>query len=284
MAWPPMEASFRAMPHGGSRLWLWHTPPEGVARRGAMLYAHPFAEEMNKSRRMAALAARELAADGWCVLQPDLAGCGESSGSLEDARVDTWLHDLEQAALALRAQQPGGPLWLWGLRAGALWSCALASRLAHEAHLLLWQPAIQGKALLQQFLRLKAASQLAEGHAKPVMDALRADLAAGRPVDIAGYRLGAALAAGLEAATLGPPRLEPGQTRRMVWIEVAAAGAELSASPATRAAWPKWQQAGWQVDGLAVAGPAFWQTTEIEDAPALVQATVSALRGAPVTA
>ncbi len=283
MAWPPLEASFRPMPHGGSRLWLWHTPPEGVVRRGAVLYAHPWAEEMNKSRRMAALAARELAADGWCVLQPDLAGCGESSGSLEDASVEIWLSDLELAAQALRAQQPGGPLWLWGLRAGALWTCALAGRLAQEAHLLLWQPATQGKALLQQFLRLKAASQLADGQAKPVMDALRADLAAGRPVDVAGYRLGAALASGLEAATLAPPRLEPSQERRVVWIELSA-GTEPAASPAARTAWPKWQQAGWHVNGLAVAGPTFWQTTEIEDAPALVQATVSALRGAPVLA
>jgi exosortase A-associated hydrolase 2 len=283
MAWPPLEASFRPMPHGGHRLWLWHTPPEGVVHRGAVLYTHPWAEEMNKSRRMAALASRELAADGWCVLQPDLAGCGESSGSLEDASVDTWLSDLEHAAQALRARQPDGPLWLWGLRAGALWSCGLASRLAHEAQLLLWQPATLGKTLLQQFLRLRAAAQLADGQAKAVMDALRADLAAGRSIDVAGYRLGAALANGLEAATLAPPRLEPGQQRRVVWIELSA-GAEPAASPAARAAWPKWQQAGWHVDGRAVSGPAFWQTTEIEDAPALIQATVAALRGAPAPA
>lgn len=279
MAWPPLEASFRPMPHGGSRLWLWHTPPEGVARRGAVLYTHPWAEEMNKSRRMAALMSRELAADGWCVLQPDLAGCGDSSGSLEDCGIETWLSDLEHAAQALRAQQPDGPLWLWGLRAGALWNCMLVSRLAHEAHLLMWQPGTQGKALLQQFLRLKAASQLAEGQAKPVMDSLRADLASGRSVNVAGYRLGAALASDLESASLTPPQLPLGQERRVVWIELAA-GAEPTASPAARTAWPRWKQAGWQVDGLAVGGPAFWQTTEIEDAPALVVATMAALRGA----
>src|SRR5258705_9769402 len=55
-------------------------PSNGVEPRGSVLYLPPFAEEMNKSRRMAALQARAFARIGWNVLQMDLFGCGDSSG------------------------------------------------------------------------------------------------------------------------------------------------------------------------------------------------------------
>lgn len=278
---PPLQASLRPMPHGGQRLWLLHEPPAGVPVRGSVLYVHPWAEEMNKSRRMAALAARALADDGWTVLQPDLAGCGDSSGELAEIHVDDWLADLAEAAAELQRRQPDGPLWLWGLRSGALWCAALAARLPRRPHLLLWQPVQQGKALLQQFLRLKAAAQLADGGGKGVVEGLRARLAQGDAVEVAGYVIGAGLARGLEQATLAPPDLAEGQTPapRLVWLEVSPAD-EPALSPAAQAALPRWQQAGWLAESAAVRGPMFWQTTEIEDAPALVPATVSALRAA----
>lgn len=47
--------------------------------RGSIVYIHPFAEEMNKSRRMAALQARALTLAGFAVLQLDLIGCGDEA-------------------------------------------------------------------------------------------------------------------------------------------------------------------------------------------------------------
>jgi len=67
----------------GERFCIFH--PAAGALRGAVLYLHPFAEEMNKSRRMAALQSRMLAARGIAVLQIDLFGCGDSSGDFGDA-------------------------------------------------------------------------------------------------------------------------------------------------------------------------------------------------------
>ena len=55
-----------------ARFALYHAPQQPC--RGALLYLHPFAEEMNKARRMAALQARRLAAEGWGVLQLDFHG------------------------------------------------------------------------------------------------------------------------------------------------------------------------------------------------------------------
>lgn len=274
---PPLDAFFQPALDGGQRLYLHHTPPEGVPLKGAVLYAHPWAEEMNKSRRMAALASRALAADGWAVLQIDLLGCGDSSGNFGDATWEAWVDDITRAAHWLQARHTGAPLWLWGLRSGALLATAAAPRIGGPLNLLFWQPALQGKALLQQFLRLKAAAQLADGGGKAILDAARADLAAGRPVEVAGYRLPAALAQSLEAATLAPP-IPEAQPGRLVWLEVSVQ-VEPTLAPAAQAAWPRWQAAGWQVQGHAVQGPAFWQTTEIEDAPALLAATVAALQG-----
>ena len=106
---PPMDAFFQPAPGGGQRLYLHHTPRAGQTPLGAVLYIHPWAEEMNKSRRMAALGSRALAAQGWAVLQVDLLGCGDSSGDFGDATWEAWLDDVTQAAQWLRARHPGAP-------------------------------------------------------------------------------------------------------------------------------------------------------------------------------
>lgn len=273
MALPPLQAFFQTARDGRPRLYLHHTPPPGVPLHGAVVYVHPWAEEMNKSRRMAALASRALAAEGWAVLQVDLLGCGDSGGDFADARWPAWVQDVTDAAQWLAERHPGAPLWLWGLRAGALLAAQAREQISPPPDLLLWQPVQQGRMALQQFLRLKAAAQLADGGGKAIMDAVRQDLAQGRAVDVAGYTLAAELAQALEAAQLAPPPAQPG---RLVWLEVAS-GPEPALGPAAAAALSRWQAAGWAVQSAAVAGPAFWQTTEIEDAPALVAATAAAM-------
>lgn len=266
-----MEPFFLAVA-GGQRLCIHHPPAR--APRAALLYVHPWAEEMNKSRRMVALQARALAAQGFAVLQVDLHGCGDSSGELVDASWSGWLDDLAAALQWLR-QRHDAPLWLWGLRSGALLAAQAAARLDTAYGLLLWQPAASGKALLQQFLRLKAAASLQGGAAKATLDAARAALAAGGSVEVAGYTLGAAVAQGLEAATLAlPPAV-----RQVLWLEVTTRQPP-ALLPASEALVQAWQAAGHAVHAQAVAGPAFWQTQEIEDAPELLAATLAALQQA----
>lgn len=278
---PALDAFLHPAAGGGQRLYLHHTPPAGRAVRGTLVYVHPWAEEMNKSRRMAALAARALAADGWAVLQVDLLGCGDSSGDFGEATWDAWVDDVAVAARWMRQQHPGLPSWLWGLRSGALVCTAAARSLGGDTHLLFWQPVLQGRQMLQQFLRVKAATLLAQGGGKALLEAARADLDAGRSVQVAGYDLGAALARGLEAATLVPPDADTSAAagRQMVWVELGSLK-EPTLSPAAQATLPRWSAGGWKVTALAVNGPPFWQTVEIETAPALITATCDALRAA----
>lgn len=250
-------------------------PPASPAALGLVLYVHPFAEEMNKSRRMAALQARALARAGYGVLQMDLHGCGDSSGDFVDASWSSWVDDVVDAARWLKAQAQG-PLWLWGLRSGCLVALDAARRLGEPCNCLFWQPAPSGKQLLQQFLRLKQAAEMLTGQARGIAETLRRELAAGRAVDVAGYRLPAALAAGLEQATLQPPAV----CDRLEWLELSMRP-DATLSPAAAHALAAWQQAGARVRSHLVTGPAFWQTVEIEEAPALLTATLTALHEPP---
>src|SRR6218665_1849852 len=208
-----------ATPAAGQRLCILH-PAQTATLRGRVVYVHPFAEEMNKSRRMAALGARALAQNGFSVLQIDLLGCGDSSGDFGDADWKTWVADVVQAEQWLRgrdARHAAAPLWLWGLRAGCLLAADAAAQIDVPGNFLFWQPSTAGKLLLAQFLRLKLASELQSGQSKAVMQALRLHMERGETVEIAGYRLAAGLAAGLETARLVPPGQSGG---RLEWLEV----------------------------------------------------------------
>ena len=274
-----------ARAQSGHRFCLFHLPPlqqQGGSVRGLVVYIHPFAEEMNKSRRMAALQARALSKAGYAVLQMDLLGCGDSSGDFGDATWQSWVDDVIQACHWLDSQadlqgQDGrkAPLWLWGLRAGCLLAVEAASQFKEPCNFLFWQPPSAGKPLLQQFLRLKLAGDLLGGQAKGVMEHMRSQLADGLPVEIAGYSLSAALAAGLERAALLPPS-NASHGRRVEWLELSTRE-DSGLSPASTKTLAQWQQADVAVRSHMVTGPAFWQTSEIEEAPALVAATLEAL-------
>jgi exosortase A-associated hydrolase 2 len=269
------EAFF--MPAGGGargqRLCVYHRP-HGAAARGAIVYIHPFAEEMNKSRRMAALQSRAFARAGYAVLQIDLLGCGDSSGDFGEATWDDWVADVLEAAGWL-LERHAGPLMLWGVRCGGLIASDAAHRIDTPCDLLLWQPPASGKTLLTQFLRLRIAAEMLDGQANGTVEKLRSQLVAGQAVEIAGYRLAPALAGSLDRAILVPPP----PPSRVTWLEISTR-AEATLLPASAATVERWRQTGVGVDAQVVPGPAFWSATEMEEAPLLIDATtLAALAG-----
>lgn len=269
-----MQAFFLDSSDGGQRFCV-HHEALGSEKRGQLLYLHPFAEEMNKSRRMAALQARAFAAAGFDVLQIDLLGCGDSSGDFGDASWQAWLDDVLLGCSWLQARPDPAPLWLWGLRAGSLLAIDALRRLDGPANLLLQQPPASGKPLLQQFLRLKIAGEMIDGASKGLMGEMRDSLSRGDRVEIAGYSLSAALASGLEAGTTQPPKETV--SGRIIWLELNSHSRK-EWTPVATQAHQRWRDAGWHVSAEAVTGPAFWQTNEIEEAPALTEAALRLLR------
>jgi len=257
----------------GNRFCICHGPAHGGTGRG-IVYAHPFGEEMNKSRRMAALQARRLAAAGYTVLQIDLFGCGDSSGDFVDARWEIWKRDL-QIAIDWLKSRVHGPLGLWGLRLGA----TLAADVARDANLgieqlLLWQPSLNGEQFLTQFLRLRlAAEMLADGAAQSGVRELRGTLAGGTPLAIAGYDLHPRLAAEIDALRLADLLPAAG---RVHCLEVSAT-TEPKLSPASQRAMDAWRAKGLDVRATAVKGEPFWSTIEIAECEALLSATERSL-------
>jgi len=266
----PLEAFY--LPTASGRLFcLLHSPDKEAPVRGGVIYVHPFAEEMNKSRRMAALQARAMAEAGYAVLQVDLLGCGDSAGDFADATWDVWVENLVDAGSWLR-NRTGTQIWWWGLRVGGLLAAAAAGRIGQPCRMLLWQPVLLGKHYLQQFLRLKVAGELLGGGAKGTMERVKEQLTSGMSVEIAGYLLSPALARGLDAAELVVPEV----VQRLEMMEISANEAA-EVSPAVRARLEKLRAVGVDGRATAVVGPAFWQTTEIEECPGLIAASLRVL-------
>ncbi len=243
---------------------------------------------MNKSRRMAALQSRALAAAGFSVLQIDLHGCGDSSGDFGDASWDDWVNDVIQAVAWLTARDEAhanAPLWLWGLRAGCLIATQAAASLVEPANFCFWQPATSGKLVLQQFMRLKLAADMLSGKSKGLMDEMKQALAQGQSVEIAGYLLSPSLAQGLEQAVLIPASNagEGIAACRAGWFELSTQE-DAEITPVAQQSLSKWQAFGYATQHQVIQGPSFWQTQEIEDAPALIEATCNALLSARVAA
>lgn len=278
------EAFFLPVDDGrtGQRFCLFH-PAQGSTLLASVLYIHPLADEMNKSRRMAALQGRALAQAGYAVLQLDMLGCGDSSGDFGDATWQAWVDDVIHGCRWL-GERNSAPLWLWGLRAGCLLATEAARQITTPSNFIFWAPTTSGKTQWQQFMRLKSAGDMLAGGAKGVTEGLRQQLAAGASVEIAGYAVAPGLAKGMEQALLTPPqqpRQHPTQAQpRMEWLEMSTRE-DAALSPVAQKTLESWEQSGYAVRNHIVQGPSFWQTTEIEDAPALLGATVAAI--APAT-
>ena len=278
----PFHPQFLALADSESsrRFAVLHWPAEPRVPLGLVVHAPAFGEEMNKSRRMVALQSRALAEDGLAVLVIDPLGCGDSPGDFGDASWDAWVQDITDALAWMRREfarrhpvcnEP--PRVLWGLRAGALLAAAAAERTPGPCALLLWQPSTAGRTVLQQFLRLLSAADLMTGKTQGAAAAAKAELAAGRVQEVAGYRLSPRLAFGLETASL-----KPAASPSDLWAIELSTRTGATPSPALLDALRRWQRAGWQTHAEVVNGPAFWQTTELEDAPELLAATRAAMR------
>lgn len=273
MSNPPAEPFFLdASP--GKRFCLYHPPAENISANQALIYLHPFAEEMNKSRRMAALQARAFAAAGLGVLQIDLYGCGDSEGDFGEAAWEIWKGDVACARQWL-IRKGFESVHFWGLRLGALLALDYAANEEagiDPAKFVLWQPVVNGKSFLTQFLRLKLVSGLMADDAAKVsgVQIFREKLAAGESLEIAGYMLSPAMAAAIDALRLSQLIV---RNSGIYWFEITPdTGRGLS--PAGVAVVETWNRSGVRPEVMCIPGLPFWATQEISECPELLTATV----------
>jgi exosortase A-associated hydrolase 2 len=247
-----------------------------MASRGCVLVVPPFAEEMNKSRRMIALLAARLAESEFSTVVPDLYGTGDSGGDFVDADWSTWRDDLTRVVRWTEASCAPVKAVL-GIRLG----CALACDAQFLASLpglertVFWQPALDGSRYLTQFLRLRIAAAMANGSKESIAD-LRQALAQAGHLEISGYRLSAQLVADLDA--LKSPEALPVALGSVAWLELVRDPAQPPTAAITRFL-DSSRAAGIDMFVQAYAGEPFWSTTEVVTHEALLEMTLATISG-----
>lgn len=267
------ECSIRGhfLEHRGRKLFCLLLEPVSVKAHSAILFLPPFAEEMNKSRRIVACQARELAAAGHRVMLLDPTGCGDAGGDFHDASWQVWVQDANFAVDYL-VGLGAVPLSLWGLRLGALLACDLSQTRQDVHTLMLWQPVLNGEQQIDQFLRLRAVASAMNNTASFDRKALWNELRAGRSLEVAGYELSSAMA--LEAAKVRLTDLRP--TCRLVhWLEIGVTP-QGNLSPPSESVISHWLLQGVQVARQYVQGDPFWRVIDAVINPSLQHSTTEA--------
>lgn len=262
--------------------------PLFVLRRGpasgtrCVLVVPPFADEMNKCRRMVTLLAMQLAQRGIVTVVPDLYGTGDSGGDFVDAGWALWQDDL--ARTARWCEDAIGPVTgLLGIRLGCALACegSVLAAVPTLSRTVFWQPVLDGSRHMAQFMRLRVAASMAVDVKESIAD-LRAGLTAAGEIEISGYRISRGLVAEIEAVR-EPPVL-PAQLGAVDWFELVREIGQ-PVSPASARLIQATTASGLRVDGHAIAGDPYWAATEIVTNDELVAKTCDSLLHAepPVT-
>lgn len=255
---------------GGSLFATLTRPADRNNCTKAILYIHPFGEEMNKSRRTVALQARALGEMGYAVLTVDLPGCGDSYGDLGAVSWNQWIDELE-GCLSWLKRQTDSPVCLWGLRMGALLAAEIAANHKEDVErLILWQPVVEGRSIVSGFLRMSlAAALLRTNSQQETVAELRSQLASGSSVEIAGYQLSGSLSNSIEMQSLA----NYGYANHAVdWIEVSKLEKEKTAITSSRVI-DIWNERGAKVRSHIAVGDSFWNTVEISECTGLIELT-----------
>lgn len=259
----------------GHVLLIYTHPVKVFSKQRDIIYIHPLADEMNKSRRMAALQTHAFSRAGFGVLQIDLYGCGDSSGDFFQARWHLWKENITSSVNWLLEKRKSY-VSLWGLRLGSLliadW--AKSSDLPIEAFIF-WQPILNGRIAMNQLLRLAAASSMLGKNGKSSKE-IRDILSQGKTVEIGGYEFHPDLVAAIEEQSLEDWR--PPKEAWAIWNEVS-----INDPPEITFSGKKiidmFQSDGCRVKASSVSGHPFWNSIEIVTVQELITSTTNAVTG-----
>jgi uncharacterized protein len=271
------------LPTSSGGLYALHLPHAGPTLRGTLLWLQPFAEEANCARRHIVAAAHECQAQGYASLLIDPFGTGESEGDLGEATWEIWRSNVIEAADWLRKRQAAlqaAPLWLVGVRAGALLGASVVAEVL-PAGIVSWQPVAAGRAVLDGFLRMKLASEWAvaeSANAADILGRLREQLNTGAAVEVAGYTLPAALAQNVEKQALA---WDKGKCGRVACLEFRSrhdGESERGHSPAIERLCESWREQGMRIASAVTETPPFWMLYEAPLTPGLGDKTLGLIR------
>lgn len=246
--------------------------------RSCVLVVPPFAEEMNKCRRMVTEVGLGLAGQGVATVVPDLYGTGDSAGDFADATWEAWQGDIKRT-MEWSAERGCPVSGILAIRLG----CALAAAVQSSGDAtplmrsVLWQPVFDGGRYLSQFLRLRLAANMVGGEKESLAE-LRAKLISGSVLQVAGYGLSGRLASELDAVVT-PARL-PRSLGDVVWMEIVRDSGSALPEPSMCLVRNTSREDG-QVQVQGHVGEPFWMSTEIVVHREIVTETINFLAGSP---
>ncbi len=255
-----ISPGFLDSPQG--RIFVIHRFPRFSRARQGVLLVPPFAEEMNRSRRMLTLLAEALAGKGCHVVMPDLFGTGDSEGGFSEASWSGWLEQLACCVHNMKSAYAIESYSLVALRAGALLAADYMKCCANNPEkLLLWQPVIDGAAYLSQFLRLRLTSGMLSGEKeRDTASSLKQRLESGGEIEVAGYALTSAISRGLTSASLN--NIPYGAFPSTCWVDcVANEGQEPSL--AVRKLVQSLREHDVDISYITSVGAPFWGSADI---------------------
>ena len=267
----PAEAFFQNAATG-QRFCLYYPPANLATCRGGIIYIAAFAEEMNKARRMAAIQARSLAACGYGVLVIDLYGCGDSSGELKNADWDIWKADV-LLAIKVLGEKINAPVSLCGLRLGALMALDIAREPSQQLEkIVLWQPVLQASSYLNQFFRLRLASDMLGKKEDAVTNkSVRQMLEEGQTVEVAGYEISPRFVQSIDHLDAA---FWHDFSAQLHWLECVSEDNQ-PISPIRKKLMTHWLDSGVDLHVHSVKSIAFWTTQEITVSHELLTATTN---------
>ncbi len=152
-----------------SQIFLAHFLPDQAlisARPGRfVILVPPFAEELNRSKRMYVLLARLLAKSGFHTIHFDYSGTGDSLGEWGQFDYSDWLGNLRDVYESI--DEEALEVSFVALRFGALvLADAFGQGMIRSQKCILWDPIESGDSLVRQLVRMKIAAAMTENAKK----------------------------------------------------------------------------------------------------------------------
>jgi exosortase A-associated hydrolase 2 len=250
--------------------------PPATQVRTVFLFLPSFAEELNRCRVMVAMQVRQMASLGYGCLVLDYYGTGDSQGDFSETSWHQWQADVDTAYEWLLSQCYTD-IGIWGLRLGAMLAI---ERVIHDPkrfnRVLLWQPVLDGKVLMNQFLRLRVAMLMDRGLKKQTTQEMRQLLEQGKSIEVAGYEVTPELYFSIEQQKI-MDYLVVAELPPIDWFEVVI-NEDDDYPISSQRVFEKWRAEHVDIQAYSYTGAFFWQLHERELTPNLLDKTLKVLQ------
>jgi len=137
---------------------VYHPAATARAKRTGIVLCYPAPQEYRQAHWAYRKLAQLLADDGFHVLRFDYFATGDSAGSSIEASLAQWIQDVATAATELRDVAGVSRISLVGMRLGAAIAARACALTTPVSDLVLWDPAVTGRAYLEQLDALHASA------------------------------------------------------------------------------------------------------------------------------